>query len=134
MSHTPLILLVDDDCEFNKAMKKMLEREGYRVTVARNGLEALQVLSRGAADLVVSEVRMPELDGTGLMTEIRSKAIDVPVIFLTAYGEVESYLEVMNKGAFEYLNKPIRSPEILNVIGKALKRRRDMPTILGTVK
>lgn len=114
------VLVVDSDQEFRKAMKKMLEKSGFCVTMAGDGREALEVLSENTFHLIISALRMPNLDGIEFMTEIKRKKISAPVIFITAYGDVESYLKVMNMGAFEYLNKPVKGQEILRVARRAL--------------
>lgn len=114
------ILLVDDDQEFRKAMKKMFEKSGYNVTGVGDGREALEILSEEVFDLIISDLRMPNLSGIELMEEIKRKRIETPVIFITAYGEVESYMDLMNMGAFDYLNKPVRGREILGLARKAL--------------
>ena len=67
---------------------------------------------------------MPNLDGLGLMEEIRRKSIDLPIIFLTAYGEIESYMDIMNMGAFDYLNKPVSAPDMLRVVKRALEKQK----------
>jgi DNA-binding NtrC family response regulator len=113
---------VDDDREFRKAMKKLFEKSGYAVTVACDGQEALGVIEGTEFDLIISDLRMPNIDGIELMQEIRRKKLDMPIIFLTAYGEVESYMDLMNMGAFEYVNKPAKSQEILNVAQRAIER------------
>lgn len=123
MSEKQSILLVDDDQEFRKAMKKMFEKSGYEVTVAADGREALEILTKGTFDLIISDLRMPNLNGMELMEAIKKEKLDVPVIFITAYGEVESYMDLMNLGAFEYINKPVKGQEILNVARRALEAR-----------
>ena len=114
------ILLVDSDREFCRAMKKMLETSGFCVTMASDGKEALEVLAENTFHLILSGMRMPNLGGIEFMAEIKRMNINVPVIFITAYGDVESYLKVMNMGAFEYLNKPVKGQEILRVARRAL--------------
>jgi DNA-binding NtrC family response regulator len=115
------ILLVDDDPEFRRAMKKLFEKSGYDVTAAGDGEEALEALGKSRFDLIISDLRMPRLDGIELMEEIKRKKVNVPVIFITGYGEVESYMDAMNLGAFEYINKPVKGQEILSVARKALE-------------
>lgn len=115
------ILLVDDDQEFRKAMKKMFEKSGYIVTVAADGQKALGALSEKSFDLIISDLRMPNLNGMELMEELKRRKINLPVIFITAFGEVESYMDLMNLGAFEYINKPVKGQEILGVVRKALE-------------
>jgi len=121
MNEQQSILLVDDDLEFRKAMKKMFEKSGYTVTIAADGREALETLSRETFDLIISDLRMPNLNGLELMEEIKRKQLDTPVIFITAYGEVSSYMDLMNLGAFEYINKPVKGQEILSVAKRALE-------------
>ena len=115
------ILLVDDDKEVCKSLARMFERAGYDISIAYDGREALDFLSSNPVDLVISDLRMPNIDGIELMEEIRRKKIDSPVIFLTSYGEVESYMDLMNMGAFEYLNKPVDVTEILDVAKRVLE-------------
>jgi DNA-binding NtrC family response regulator len=121
MNNRQSILLVDDDPEFRKAMKKMFEKSGYDVTVAADGQEGLDALSEKTFDLIISDLRMPNLNGMELMEELKRRKINLPVIFITAYGEVESYMDLMNLGAFEYINKPVKGQEILAVVRKALE-------------
>ena len=113
------ILLVDDDKEFRKAMKKMFENSGYTAVIAADGNEALDALSKEDFDLVISDLRMPNLNGIELMEELQRRGLEIPIVFLTAFGEVESYMDLMNLGAFEYLNKPVKSKEILEVVRRA---------------
>jgi len=119
------ILLVEPDHEFRKTMGKTLEGLGYRVLAARDGHEALDILPNSAVDLIISALKMPNVDGKELLEEINRAKLSVPVIFLTAYGDVESYMDLMNKGAFDYLNKPVTKREILRVAGSALGERSD---------
>ncbi len=114
------ILLVDDDIEFRKAMARMFEKSGYIVYRASDGLEALDVLSAEEIDLVISDLRMPSLDGTELIVAIKRIGLSMPIIFVTAFGEVESYMDVMNLGAFKYVNKPVKANEILSIAKEAL--------------
>ena len=119
MRGNPAILLVDDDPEFRKAMKRLFEKSGYDIAIAADGNEALEALSDRAFDLIISDLRMPNLDGIELMGEITKRGLKTPIVFLTAYGEVESYMDLMNLGAFEYVNKPIKGKEILEMVRRA---------------
>ena len=115
------ILLADDDKEFRKAMKRMFEREGYAITIAADGREALDALASGEFSLIISDVRMPNLDGIQLMEELSRRALEIPIIFLTAFGEVETYMDLMNLGAFEYVNKPVKGRTILEIARRAIE-------------
>jgi DNA-binding NtrC family response regulator len=123
------ILLVDDDKEFRKALKRMFEKEGYAITAAADGHEALDTLSDNEFDLVISDLRMPNLDGIQLMGELRRQGLDTPIIFLTAFGEVESYMDLMNLGAFEYVNKPVKSRKILEIAQRAIESHTNTQSI-----
>ena len=114
------MLIVDSDQEFCKVMKKFFEESGCKVAIAEDGVEALDYLSLYAFDVIVSEVRMPKVGGIELMQEIKQREIDTPVIFITSWGEVESYMDLMNMGAFDYFNKPIDRLEILRVAARAV--------------
>jgi DNA-binding NtrC family response regulator len=123
------ILLVDDDQEFSKAMKRMFEKSGYAITLAGDGEEALEKLSDTSFDLIISDLRMPNVDGTEFMKEVSRRKLPIPIIFLTAYGEVESYMDVMNLGAFEYVHKPVRKKEILEVVERAIEGKNTLNKI-----
>ena len=114
------ILLVEPDQEFRNVVKKMLQRSNYSIFTANDGREALEILSGAEFDLILSAMRMPNLDGIELMAGMNRAGMKVPVIFLTAYGDVESYMDLMNMGAYDYLNKPIKAEEIIDTARKAL--------------
>lgn len=114
------MLIVDSDREFSKKMKTLFERSDFKVSVAGDGQEAINFLSEYEVDLIISEVKMPRVGGIELMQEIKKRGIDTPVIFLTSWGEVGSYMDLMNMGAFEYLNKPAERQEILGVAMRAV--------------
>lgn len=117
------ILVVDDEENARKGLSKILEKEGYAVEMAANGKEAIDALKRLSFDLVITDMRMPLMDGFEVLREIKKMDDDIGVIMITAYGEVESYLEAMNLGAFEYINKPVRVNELKRVITKVLEER-----------
>jgi DNA-binding NtrC family response regulator len=115
------ILLVDSDREFSGTIKKMFQEYGYAVSTVYDGIKALRLLAEAEFDLIISELVIPKLDGIELMEEINRRRINVPVIFLTAKGEIESYMDVMNMGAFDYLHKPAKETEILKIVKKAFE-------------
>ena len=114
------ILLIDDDREFSAAIEKMLQKHGWDVTLAKGRQEIFEALSQNCFTVIISELRVREFQGTELMRELSKRNLNTPVIFLTAYGEVESYLTLMNMGAFEYINKPIKGQEIVSLINKVV--------------
>ena len=114
------ILVVDDEESTRTGLSKILDKQGYRVVTAKNGIDALEKLNQETCNLVITDMKMPEMDGIKLLKEIKQRDPQVGVIIVTAYGEVDSYLEAMNLGAFEYLNKPIKMDELKRVIDKTL--------------
>ena len=121
---TASILVVDDEENAREGLSKILSKEGYRVETASNGKEAIDNLKRQRYDLVITDMRMPLMDGFEVLREIKKMDENIGVIMITAYGEVESYLEAMNMGAFEYINKPVRVNELKRVIAKVLEARQ----------
>lgn len=119
-----MILVVDDEENAREGLSRILSKEGYTVETAADGKEAIEVIKRLSFDLVITDMRMPYMDGFEVLREIKKLDQDVGVIMITAYGEVESYLEAMNLGAFEYINKPVRVNELKRVITKVLEDRR----------
>jgi DNA-binding NtrC family response regulator len=118
------ILVVDDEENAREGLSKILTKEGYAVETAANGKEAIDTLKSKGFDLVITDMRMPLMDGFEVLREIKKMDENVGVIMITAYGEVESYLEAMNLGAFEYINKPVRVNELKRVITKVLEERQ----------
>ena len=112
------ILVVDDEENTRIALTRLLSREGYEVNTAANGLEALNSLRNNPAELIITDLNMPEMNGLSFLRELNREYPTSNVIMITAFGEVESYLEALNLGAFEYLNKPLRLEELRKVMAK----------------
>lgn len=121
MSHTGHILMVDDEPKMRDLVKMYLEREGFRVTEAGDGEEALDMLRKNRFDLVILDLMMPKIDGLTVCKEIR-KDSDTPVIMLTAKGEEIDRVLGFELGADDYVVKPF-SPRELAARVKALMRR-----------
>jgi two-component system response regulator AtoC len=123
MQLTGRILIVDDDPHFLRVLTRILSGENFVVTPAGAACDALELVKSAQFDLIISDLRMPECDGLSLLESLRQAGNDIPVIILTAYGEVDTYLAAMNAGATEYLNKPIRSDELLRIVRSCLRSR-----------
>jgi DNA-binding NtrC family response regulator len=118
------ILVVDDEEGARELFFTILSDEGYDITLAINGEEALGRFKSDVYDLVVTDIKMPVMDGLQLLQEIRKTGSKTDVIMVTAYGEVESYLKAMSLGAAEYINKPIRIKELKRIVHKVLTERK----------
>lgn len=112
------ILIVDDEENARLGLSKLLAHEGYRVASAANGQEALEYLRCSKVHLVISDINMPGMNGLLFLRELARNYPSMHVIMITAYGGVESYLEAMNYGAFEYLHKPVKLEELKSVLRK----------------
>ena len=117
------ILIVDDEFNIRLVLSAMLKKEGYGVASATDGLEALQILKAGKIDVVVTDLKMPNLDGMGLLNCITKQYPEVPVIIITAHGSVATAVEALKKGALDYITKPFELDDLKNVISKAIKTR-----------
>ena len=118
MQNKKSILVVDDEENSRHSLGKLLEREGYTVDCAADGYEALEILQCQHVDFVLSDIRMPGLDGIGLLKKIKAKYPDIYVIIVTAHGEVDMYLESANLGAYDFVHKPIKFEELRLVLKK----------------
>ena len=116
------ILIIDDDPHFLRILQRILSGEKFEVTATSNSCEAMGLLRSGNFNLIICDLRIPDCDGLNLLQTIRTAGNEIPVIILTAYGEVDTYLEAMNAGATEYLNKPIKSEDLLPVVRNCLRK------------
>jgi DNA-binding NtrC family response regulator len=115
------ILIVEDEDNTRYALARLLVREGFLVDSVSNGCEALNFLRRQSVNLIVTDIKMPQMDGITFLRELNKNFPKSNVIMITAYGGVDSYLEAMNLGAFEYINKPIQIEELKMVMNKILE-------------
>lgn len=123
------ILVVDDEEGARELFHAILTEEGYSVSLARNGEEALALFKADSYDLVLTDIKMPVMDGLQLLQEIRKLGSKTDVIMVTAFGEVETYLRAMSLGAAEYINKPVRITELKRIVHNVLTERKARPGI-----
>ena len=117
------ILIVDDDTSIRKVLGFILEESGYEVRSAESAAEALGAIEKGRPDLVLTDIKMPGMDGIALLKEIRKIDDAIAVIVLTAFGSVETAVEAMKNGASDYLTKPISRDELTLTVEKTLRIR-----------
>jgi DNA-binding NtrC family response regulator len=117
------ILIVDDELNMRLVLAAMLKKEGYEVTAASNGAEALQILKSGPVAAVITDLKMPQIDGMELLGRVSRKYPDIPVIIITAHGTVATAVEALKKGALDYITKPFELEELKNVVSKAIRTR-----------
>jgi len=114
------LLLVDDDPSLLKLLGMRLTSEGFRVTTAESGAEALRLLHRERIDLVLSDLRMDEMDGMALFAEIQKFQPGMPVIILTAHGSIPDAVAATQQGVFGFLTKPVDRDALYKAIDEAL--------------
>jgi DNA-binding NtrC family response regulator len=114
------LLVVDDEPQMLIAINETLRRRGYSITTAGSGIEALRRLKEKYYQLVITDMRMPEVSGLDLLRKVKNLAPQTPVILLTAYGTVQNAVEAMRDGAYDYLLKPFSSESLENVVRRAL--------------
>lgn len=122
MSTIPHLLLVDDDVAITTVLAPFLERSGYRVQVARDGAEALEILEVTSPDVVVCDVMMPHVDGREVVRRIRARGEWTPVVLLTQVGESSERSAALDEGADDYLNKPFDPQELASRVRAVLRR------------
>jgi two-component system, NtrC family, response regulator AtoC len=115
----PHVLIVDDELNIRRVLAAMLSREGYEVTAAADGEQALAVLQKMPVHVVVTDLVMPRLGGMELLGRVAAEFPDVPVIVITAHGTVDSAVQALKAGAFDYITKPFEQEELKKVIAKA---------------
>ncbi len=117
------ILVVEDDPDNQLLISRILTKQGYDVSVAGDGIDALMVLAKKQFDLILSDINMPNLDGFKFLEIINQKGIKAPLMFLTARSEEEDEVKGLELGALDYLKKPVKKDALLMRVKKALERR-----------
>ena len=120
---SPFVLLVDDEVPFVEAMTKRLTKRELTVLPAHSGREALETLAKNAVDVVILDVKMPGMDGIETLREIKKTHPLVEVVMLTGHATVETAVEGMRLGAFDYLMKPCGIEELLAKVGEAKEKK-----------
>jgi two-component system response regulator AtoC len=116
--------VVDDEARMRRVLEIMLQKMGHETRAASNGREALELAQHESFDLVLTDLRMPEMDGVALLDALRAQKVEAPVILLTAYGTVESAVEAMKKGAYDYILRPFDVEAVERIITRALTTER----------
>ena len=115
-------LIVDDEENTRIGLVKLLSQEGYQVEAVANGFEALEYLNQKKVELVITDINMPEMNGLIFLRELSQTYPEIKVIMITAYGGIGTYLESMNLGALEYLNKPVKLTDLKAVMQKSFNQ------------
>jgi two-component system, NtrC family, response regulator HydG len=117
------ILVVDDEATARNGLGKLLEQEGYQVDLAADGVEALASVSENAPALIISDLKMPNMDGMELLKQLKEQDVETPTVVATAFGEISTAVAAMRAGAEDYLTKPIDFDALLLVVERTLARQ-----------
>ena len=137
MSKLASILVVDDEPIMQEILGDFLREEGYSIDIAGSGEEGVELAQKSSYDCAIVDLMMPGIDGIETMQKLRDIDASVPVIMVTAFASVESAVEAMKRGAFEYITKPFKNDEVLVVLQKAIRTRQlelEVPQLKEEVK
>jgi len=119
------ILIVDDEKEILELLSMTFRHKtDYEVITTTDPVEVPEILGKNDIDVAISDLRMPEIDGIELMDYVKQVDETIPFIVITAYGTIESAVEAMKKGAFDYITKPFRKEQIILTVDRAMKMRQ----------
>ncbi len=121
---SPRILVVDDEKVIRDMLADFLSMEGYQVRTAEDGAAALGELEKGSYDLVISDLKMPKVGGIALLDEIAKTSPDALTVIMTGFGTVETAIDAMKRGAYDYVLKPFKVDEVMHVVQRGLEKRR----------
>ena len=124
MTREGCILIVDDEKNMRRVLGALVRRDGFETLEASNGIAALEVLAEADVDAILTDLKMPQMNGLELLAEVRRLQPATPVIMLTAHGTIGSAVEALKRGAFDFLTKPFEPDEIRQVVAKAIATRR----------
>src|ERR1700683_3846786 len=117
------VLIVDDEPNLRKILSAQLSRDGYEVMTAEDGEQGLALLKEHHIDLVVSDLKMPKVDGMTLLRKALIEDPELPVILITAHGTIDTAVEALKAGAFDFVTKPFDKDEVRQIVAKALRTR-----------
>ncbi|HXV91075.1 MAG TPA: sigma-54 dependent transcriptional regulator [Gemmatimonadales bacterium] len=120
----PTILVIDDESGILDALRILLRNEGFEVTTAQGGKSGLEALKGAAPDIVLTDVRMPQVGGIDILTAVRQQDPETPVILMTAQASLQSAIQAVNEGAFYYIQKPFSNDDLIAICRRAAEHRR----------
>jgi len=116
------ILIIDDERSIRNTLKDILSYENYQVSLAENGMEAIKMVDANEYDVILCDIKMPEMDGLEVLEKLQEIAFDVPVIMISGHGNIDTAVEAIKKGAFDFIEKPLDLNRILITIKNALDK------------
>ncbi len=124
------ILVVDDDQQMRTALKEAISRVGFQAILSGDGQDAIQKLKQSTFSMIVTDMKMPKMDGLSLLKEIRSRIGNIPILVITGFGTIQDAVEVMKEGATDYLLKPFSFDALMNKIRSLMERLHQERTLI----
>ena len=118
------LLIIDDEASMRHMLRLVLEQHNYRVSEAQNGAEAINLIYKEKFDFILSDIRMPDMDGLTFLDQPEIRSLDSTIIMMSAYGSIETALECMKRGAYDYISKPFKPDEVVLTLRKAEERQQ----------
>ena len=118
------ILIIEDEANMRHMLEVLLKKSNYGVTSVADGQEGLETVERGQYDFILCDIKMPRMDGMTFLKSAAEPLRDTPVIMMSAYGTVDTAIEAMKLGAYDYISKPFKPDEVLLTLKKAEERER----------
>ena len=116
------ILVIDDEKAIRNTLKEVLEYENHEADIAENGSKGIELFEAGTYDIVLCDIKMPEMDGTEVLSKIMEINADTPVVMISGHGNIDTAVDAIKKGAFDFLEKPLDLNRVLITIKNALER------------
>lgn len=118
----PKILIIDDERSIRNTLKEILTYEGFEVVEAQDGLEGLKAVEKAKFDVILCDIKMPKMDGIEVLEKIQEMASETPVVIVSGHGNIDTAVEAIKKGAFDYIAKPLDLNRTLVTIRNAMDR------------
>ena len=117
------LLIIDDEASMRHMLRLVLEQHNYRVSEAQNGAEAINLIYKEKFDVILSDIRMPDMDGLTFLDQPEVRSLDSTIIMMSAYGSIDTALKCMERGAYDYISKPFKPGEVVLTLRKAEERQ-----------
>src|SRR5688572_8223728 len=118
----PRILIVDDEKSIRKTLREILEYEDFKVDEAADGAKGLTLLQKDSYDIILCDIKMPKVDGMEVLDKVMESAHDIPIIMISGHGNIETAVEAVKKGAYDFISKPPDLNRLLITIRNALDK------------
>ena len=118
----PRILIIDDEKSIRRTLREILEYENFKVEEAQDGLEGLNIALKEKFDIILCDIKMPKMDGMEALEKLIEAAVDAPVVMISGHGNIETAVEAVKKGAYDFIQKPLDLNRLLVTIRNALDK------------